>query len=178
LLAFGWVYSNEPTLQLLIAPASLIALIWVAVRRGINQSTAAFAGYLLALDAAVVAIVVFVELFRNGQTGQQVGVVAAVALVGAFAWDLLTSGNRVTNVDGRRLRRYVRVLVYVAYTVFIATVALLYASNTYVGGGAPSIQGELNGEQVARVGLLFLGVPLIVTTFMLRVSRWRAGASS
>ncbi|HEV8192417.1 MAG TPA: hypothetical protein VGP82_13205 [Ktedonobacterales bacterium] len=176
-LAYGWVYSDQPTLQVLIVPATLIALLWIAVRRGINQSTAPFVAQLLTLDVAVVGIVVLVDVFRRGQGVQQVGVVAAIALMGAFFWDLLTSGSRVTNVDGRRIRRYVRVLVYVAYTLFIATVALLFATETYVDGGVPTIVRTLNGEQLARVGLLFLGVPLIVTTFMLRVSRWRGGGA-
>jgi hypothetical protein len=174
-LAYGWVYSGQPALQVLVAPASLIALLWIAVRRGVNQSTAPFVAQLLTLDVGLVAMVVFVDVFRHGQGVQQVGVIAAIALVGAFFWDLLTSGSRVTNVDGRRIRRYVRVLVYVAYTLFITTVALLFATETYVGGGVPTIVRELNGEQLARIGLLFLGAPLVVTTFMLRVSRWRAG---
>jgi hypothetical protein len=172
-LAYGWVYSDLPTLQVLIAPATLIALLWIAVRRGINQSTAAFVAQLFALDVAIIAIVLFVDLFRHGPGAQQVGVFAAIALVGAFFWDLLTSGSRVTNVDGRRFRRYVRVLLYVGYTLFIATVALFFATETNVGGGVPDIVRELNGEQIARVGLLFLGVPLVITTFALRVSRWR-----
>lgn len=176
--AYAWVYSGLPGLQLLVAPASVVALLWLAVRRGVNPSTAPFVAQLFALDVAVLAVAWFSELFKPGQGTQQVGVIAAVALVGAFFWDLLTSGSRVTNVDGRRFRRYVRVLVYVGYTLFIATVALFFTTETYVGGGVPDLTHALNGEQIARLGLLFLGVPLVVTTFLLRVSRWRAGRLS
>ena len=75
----------------------------------------------------IVAIAIFVSVFGLGQNTLQVGVIAAISLIGAFVWDLLTSGNRVTNVDGRRIRRYTRVLVYLAYTLFIATVAMFFA---------------------------------------------------
>jgi hypothetical protein len=84
------------------------------------------------------------------------------------------SGGEVTNVEGRRFPRNTRILLYAGYTMLVSTLVLFFGPvtpNSIIG--QPDLFFVFNPDLWPRYGLLLLGVPLLVTNFVLGVSRGR-----
>ncbi|MEZ5317685.1 MAG: hypothetical protein R2752_09820 [Vicinamibacterales bacterium] len=95
-----------------------------------------------------------------------VAIEAAIFVV-ALLWDLLMSGREITNVDGPVFRRPARVLAYLGYLVVVAATVLFISAQTTEAGGA--VEKVLESEDVVRQGVVWLGTPLLLTRFALRV---------
>jgi len=158
-----------PGIELLVAPATLTILLWLALRRRINEQTADLIVQLFALIVGLQIITWFFDLVVGVRSFSDSVVVAAVALIGAQLWDLLMSGEQVTNINGRRFPRNARILLYAGYVMLGSTLALYFSSQK---GRDPFAAGFLNSDNIALFGLALLGVPLVVTTFILVYGRW------
>jgi hypothetical protein len=55
----------------------------------------------------------------------------------------------------------------------VASAALFYSSLHDVRTGHP-LESQLDPEQWVEEGIVFLGVPLVLTIFLLAIERWRA----
>jgi hypothetical protein len=157
---------------IILSLATLATLLWLLVRLRVNQRSAVLLGQLLTLNVGVLVIAgVLAFLDQTHTSGGRVSGVAALVFVGAFAWDLLTSG-RVTNATSKRFPRHVRVYLYLGYTLLLTTVVVLLAAISFNNDAtARTIREGFNQEQYGHYGLLTLGVATLFATFVLRVSR-------
>jgi hypothetical protein len=96
----------------------------------------------------------------------------AVILVLAMCWDVAMSGETVTNVHGHHVPRHSRVLLYFGYTVLVATTVLYFTSRRAVEGG-DRLHSLIENDTWPQYGLLFLGLPLLLTFFLLNLGAWR-----
>lgn len=95
----------------------------------------------------------------------------AVVLVLATLWDVAMSGENVTNVKGRHVPRHARVLIYFGYTTLVVATVLYFASRFTVRGHVP-VPSLIENDALAQNGLLFLGLPLLITFFFLNLGAW------
>jgi hypothetical protein len=118
--------------------------------------------------------VIYVLLANVAMLSRGYGLIPGVLIVAAFLWDFLTSGEEVTNVEGRTFPRAARVLLYAGYIMLVATIVLFFAPVT---PNSIFNQQDLffvfSADLWPRYGLLLLGVPLLLTNFLLALSRWR-----
>jgi hypothetical protein len=158
-----------PGIELIVAPATLVVLFWLAVRRRINQQAIGLLIALLTLNIGLQIVAWVFDLFALAKTVSNDSVIAlALLVIVAQLWDLLMSGEQVTNVNGRRFPRNVRVLLYVGY-VMLASTLLLYFSVS------PKLAFTgIDSDDISLAGLALLGAPLLVTGFALTYSHWRA----
>jgi hypothetical protein len=165
--------------QIAVALFTLVALAWLALRGQLDAKRASLVARFFVLNGALLLIgVVYIAIANAGMFvgtfSRGVGPVAAVLIVLAFLWDFLMSGGEVTNVEGRRFPRHTRILLYVGYTMLVSTMVLFFGPvtpNTIIG--QPDLFFVFNPDLWPRYGLLLLGVPLLVTNFVLGVSRGR-----
>jgi hypothetical protein len=97
---------------------------------------------------------------------------SALFLVAVF-WDVLTSGQGITNGDSRAFPRDGRVLLYLGYTMVASSVLLYAASVRITASGALSVDALSTGNDSA-LGLLVLGIPMVLLGFVLRFGPWLA----
>jgi hypothetical protein len=166
-----------PGFELLVSPATLIVLLWLLLRRRLDEDTVELVRVLFLLNVGLQVIDLVRRVYPVAPTStNQLSAIQSVLFIGAFLWHLLLSGDQITNIDGTLLPRYVRVLVYLGYSLLAATVVLFLASasSTDPSAHAPlSLTPLFNNNLYARAGLQLLGVPLLLTLFVLELNRWR-----
>jgi FtsH-binding integral membrane protein len=167
---------SEGTL-VVVALGTLAVVLWLLVRLRINERSAPLLRQLLMLNIGLLVIAGVLAFFDRSRTsGVRISGVTALIFVGAFVWDLITSG-KATNVSGRRFPRHIRVYLYLGYTLLLTTLTVLFAAVSFNNADTANLYGEAVNQQLyGRYGLLTLGVATLFATFILRMSR--ASASS
>jgi hypothetical protein len=94
-----------------------------------------------------------------------------IILVAALLWELAVSGEAVTNIEGRHLPRDTRVLMFVGYILLVASAVLMFASLHSESGKL--LESSFDAESWVKQGILFLGVPLVLTLCIAGLHRWR-----
>jgi hypothetical protein len=160
-----------------VALATLAAVLWLLIRARINEASVPLLAQLFTLNVGVLVIAGILAFFsRTPSSGGHISGVAALVFVGAFVWDLVTSG-RTTNASGRRFPRHVRVFLYLGYTLLLTTLTVLLAAVSFNTPDIARIYATtFNQTQYGRFGLLALGVATLFAMFILRVSRASAPA--
>jgi hypothetical protein len=159
---------NEAIVQIDVAIATLLALGWLALRRRVVAETLPLLGLLFTLNVGLQVLLWLDQLFQvTNRLSTRFSILAAVLVVGAFLWDLLTSGEQLTGHEHRGGSRLPRVLLYLGYNLLGFTVVLAIA--TLSVSSLPFDTGDWT-----ETGLVSLGIPLLLTGFLLRVLYWRA----
>jgi len=161
--------------QMVVALATVGALAWLAVRGRLDGEHAPLIALYFVLNVALLLIgFLYVLLANVASLSRGFGLIPGVLIVAAFLWDFLTSGEEVTNVEGRAFPRSARVLLYAGYIMLVSTIVLFFAPVT---PNSIFNQQDLffvfSADLWPRYGLLLLGVPLLLTNFVLALSRWR-----
>jgi len=100
----------------------------------------------------------------------------SIILVAALLWDLAVSGEAITNVQGRWFPRDTRVLMFVGYILLVSSAVLLFASLHSETGKL--LESSFDPEAWVKQGILFLGVPLVLTLCVAGLHRWRGSAQA
>lgn len=164
------------SVQLALALGTLGVVGWLLVRRGLRSrrwtaSDREALGLLLALALGVQAILWFVALF-DASMAVTLSVAQAIILIIGMSWDLLMSGEEITNVEGRAFPRHARVLLYLGYMALVGTAVLYFSTQTSAAPGHKAIEPFFDDDSWPQQGLLYLGVPLLITSFLVEASRW------
>jgi hypothetical protein len=93
--------------------------------------------------------------FAFGAGEPRIVALAQVALLGiGVVWDVLSSGHRFSNIDGRHLPREARTVGYLGYAV------IGLAMSVFVAAGADAeLNHQLSVSALQTAGLQLLGVP-------------------
>jgi hypothetical protein len=106
-----------------------------------------------------------------------IGQLSAAAFAGIFLvavlWDVLTSGEEITNGNSPAFPREGRVMLYLGYTL-VASSVLLYTASVQVPVTGALSTDALNTSDDAALGLLILAPPLIGLSLVLRFTGWLA----
>jgi hypothetical protein len=155
-----------------VALATLAAVLWLLIRARINGASVPLLAQLFTLNVGVLVIAGILAFFNRTPTSVgHISGVAALVFVGAFVWDLVTSG-RTTNATGKRFPRHIRVFLYLGYTLLLTTLTVLLAAVSFNNPDTATIYATtFNQTQYGHFGLLALGVATLFATFILRVSR-------
>ena len=107
------------------------------------------------------------DLFHASSGLELAPLQASVMLLGLL-WDVVTSGEAVTNVHGRRVPHHSRVLVYFGYEMFAAvSIVWFYASTASAG--------LRDTDAWVAGGIQLLGAPLLIVFFSLGLTSWLRG---
>lgn len=110
---------------------------------------------------------------RTITASESEALVAGIVLIVALTWEIAASGEGITNRSSRLFPRDSRVLLYSGYILLVAGAALFFSSLHDVKTGH-LLESQFDPEQWVREGIVFLGVPLVITLFLLAAQRWRA----
>jgi hypothetical protein len=165
------------TLQIAFAALSLLLLLWALLRR---RPDSAHRHFLAALVALNIGLAVIAQVATSTDSGSaKIDAVAALLLMGGLLWDFLASGKELTNGDTRAFPRYARLLLYGGFTgVMLAAVGFFSAApSNETANSALALQ-----KDIEHFGLIFAGVPLVLSVFALEVGHWwrarKRGASA
>jgi len=158
-------------LKFLAAGGALIWISYLLVRRRPLKKAARMLSFLFLLLAGLQAID-WLDDLANGISA--LGARSTVLLAGLFVltalWDLVTSGEQVTNKNSPAFPREGRILLYVGSTL-VATSLLLYIGSLRAQTTGAPAPDYFSTDNDAFLGLFLLGTPMVVLTFLLSVGR-------
>jgi hypothetical protein len=108
---------------------------------------------------------------KTTDTTGRVALFAAVVLVVVLVWELAASGEGLTNLHSSVFPRESRVMLYAGY-VLLVSAAVLFYSSLHDAESATLLRSQFDAEEWVREGILFLGVPLVITLFLIGLKRW------
>lgn len=161
----AWPSLTLKGLETLVAGTTLLAL---ATRTGRRA-----AGPLITLNLGLFAVDWLDRAISGEIKAGRMSVVQAVLILIALVWDVVMSGEAITNRHNRHFPRHTRVLVYLGYVIAVSAAVLFFSSIRTARG---SVEPLFESEGFADWGLLFLGTSLLVTLCLLRLGRLRAPA--
>jgi hypothetical protein len=163
---------NRGGLQTGLALAAIVVAAVSVAGPGGRRAAGPLLGPLLELTVALQILSWLWDAFNGAIVGgADFSVVQAVVIVIALFWDVLTSGEAVTNVHGERVPRHARVLVYLGYVMLVACAILFFSSVR--GLDHQTAESWFESEAWPQLGIQRLGVPLVVAIFVLRLTAGR-----
>lgn len=127
---------------------------------------------LISLLATVWTLVGMSVLYDHALAASRVAVWAAIIVLVAIAWDVVMSGESMTNEGSKHIPRASRVLAFLGYVILVAATVLFYSGQKATGTGRAA-EALFEPEAITRNGLFRLAFPLAVLMFLLRFGRNR-----
>jgi hypothetical protein len=125
---------------------------------------------LVGLQATIWALIGMGVLYEHALNASRIAVWAAIIVLVAVAWDVVMSGESMTNHGSRRIPRAARVLAFLGYTILVSATVLFYSAQTVTGTGEAA-ESLFEPEAITRNGLFRIAFPLAVLMFLLRFGR-------
>jgi hypothetical protein len=101
------------------------------------------------------------------------GVIAAAIIVFvAILWDILMSGDDITNVDGRLFPRRSRVSLFFAYVMLAVAVVVFWGTMRGTEEYRQTARNLADTDQLVELGIKILGPATLLTLLVLRWGRW------
>jgi hypothetical protein len=168
-----------PAFKLLVLSGTLLVLLGLALRRQLTPALLQPFTAVLALILGLQVIAWFLLLLQPALSAFSARsvVIAALFFLVAIGWDLLTSGEQVTNGDSPAFPRDARVRLYLGYAVISMATLLYLKAQRSVGTGHAVPLGSQN-DLLELYGSIGLGVPLIAYSFLQSLGRWRLAAAA
>lgn len=105
----------------------------------------------------------------------QSGVIAAAAIVFvAILWDILMSGDDITNADGKLFPRRSRVSLFFAYVMLAVAIVVFWGSMQGTEDYMAQVRNLADTDQLVELGIKILGPTTLLTLLVLRWGRWNA----
>jgi hypothetical protein len=127
---------------------------------------------LIGLLATVWTLVGMSVLYDHALAASRIAIWAAIIVLVAMAWDVVMSGESMTNEGSKRIPRASRVLAFLGYVILVAGTVLFYSGQQVTGTGQAA-ESMFEPESITRNGLFRLAFPLAVLMFLLRFGRNR-----
>lgn len=161
---------SVPAMRFIISISTLLGLLTLLLLRRLRRDLLTPMIYVLALFAGLQVIsiyLLYIQPYFNSHATPLV-VITAMLFLSAILWDLLMSGDQVTNNTSRNFPCQTRLLFYLGYTL-ISSATILFFKAQLVPSDVLSLGG---GISVETVGGLMLGVPLIAYLFIRNIGSW------
>jgi hypothetical protein len=176
--AAGHLVTNAPYLGVeglksVAAMATIAAVLYALATRAVHRLIVPIS--LLVTLTVSLELLTWVDLLfgKTTDTTGRVALFAAVVLVVALVWELASSGQGLTNLHSSGFPRESRVMLYGGYILLVSSAVLFYSS-LHDAESATLLSAQFDAEQWVRQGILFLGVPLVITLFLIGIQRWRS----
>lgn len=173
----GHLVTNAPYLGVeglksVAAMATIAAVLYALATRAVRRLIVPIS--LLVTLTVSLELLTWVDLLfgKTTDTTGRVALFAAVVLVVALLWELASSGEGLTNLHSAGFPRDSRVMLYGGY-ILLVSAAVLFYSSLHDAESATLLRAQFDAEEWVREGILFLGVPLVITLFLMGIKRWR-----
>jgi hypothetical protein len=174
----GHLVTNAPYLGVeglksVAAMATIAVVLYALATRAVHRLIVPIS--LLVTLTVSLELLTWVDLLfgKTTDTTGRVALFAAVVLVVVLVWELAASGQGLTNLHSSGFPRESRVMLYGGY-ILLVSAAVLFYSSLHDSESATLLSAQFDAEQWVREGILFLGVPLVITLFLIGIQRWRS----
>ena len=152
-----------------VAIGTLLAVAYWAVRRRHDPRWRRLLGMLLLLELALVVVdLMYWGYGREISANGQFPVLAALVIILALAWDVVMSGDSITNRHSVHFPRHTRVMLLMGYEMLVST-AVLFLSSLQVQATGGAVESLFESDRYPQSGLIQLAIPVVLVLFLLQV---------
>jgi hypothetical protein len=172
MLWFHYYASHGEELALINATVAMGSLVLLFVALG--RRKIAFVDYSMLLCEvnvcfALYGIVALAFWSARGGPGKLTVEQAAIVFM-ALAWDIISSGETVSNKHSEQFPRIARVAAFFAYVVSVALMVMVSTTSQLVNPvSSQEVEGVFEAEPLVAAGLTLFGVPFFILIFSLRM---------
>jgi hypothetical protein len=169
------VYSLRlPGVQAAVAVSTICWLAVLVARRKLDRGPLTD---LVVLGGGLQVLAWLSILYKTAAlVGARLSIVQAIVILLALSWELVVSGEPVTNGDSRAFPRVSRLLPFCGYIMLVATAVLLFSSLRAHGTGT-LLEPQFESEGWPALGIVQLGVPVLLCVAGLRLGLFGSGAA-
>ncbi|HEX4058308.1 MAG TPA: hypothetical protein VHX87_08340 [Galbitalea sp.] len=154
-----------------VAAAGLIGLVALAVTW---RSHAGWAERLPAtvpgILGAVIVLGIIHQLYGIALDAAVVPQWAAILILVAVGWEIVMSGESMTNQSSRRLPRSTRLMVFFGYILVLAAALVFYSGQYSTATGRVVSESFFEPESITQSALFRIAFPLLLVVFLLRLT--------
>jgi hypothetical protein len=155
-----------------VAMGSLLYLALAALSRKVRQNYEQICWIVADLNIAFLGYALIAALFfglgGHGHEGFTAG--QALIILLALAWDLVSSGETITNHHSESFPRLARAATFIAYIVSVALLVMVSTAGHFVLPlRGEAVENVFNSEALVAVGLVMFGAPFIFSMSILRL---------
>ena len=155
-----------------LALGALATVAFWAVRRRTDPRWARLLGMLLILQLAVAAItLMYWGSGREIEATGQFPLLAALVIILALAWDVVMSGDAITNRHSVHFPRHTRVMLLMGYEMMVST-AVLFLSSLETQSSGAAVTSLFESDRYPQLGLFQLALPVVVALFFVQLAGW------
>jgi hypothetical protein len=119
----------------------------------------------------------FFQLGGHGHGGA-LSVGQALVVLAALAWDIVNSGEAITNKHSDAFPRLGRVAMFMGYVMSVALLVMVSTASHLVNPLTGEAMKGLDSEGLVAVGLILFGAPFVFVMAMLRLRNLLASADA
>ncbi|MBI1212377.1 MAG: hypothetical protein GC190_13010 [Alphaproteobacteria bacterium] len=136
--------------------------------RALRTNYGAMCALLAELNLCAILYTGLFWLFFPMSNEEEFGFWQAAFVLGALAWDIVSSGQVTTTPDSTRVPRYARVSLFFAYIISVALMVML-ARSAQILDPITLTPTKFDSEALVAVGLALFGAPFFFFIFALRL---------
>lgn len=178
LVGFFWFFyfasegRNLTLFAAAVAMGSIVFLGVVSLLKSTRPRLGQIAARLAELNIAFTAYILILTWFLSGTGGGETSLSLGQALVvfAALGWDIVSSGDAITNKHSSTFPRIARVCFFFTYIITVSLFVLLASSSDLVNPitGA-AVEGVFDSDKLVAVGLGLFGPAFFFLVFGLRM---------
>lgn len=173
--------SNIELMPVAVGMLSLLLMIFAPLSSKMRAHFRALCLIIADLNLAFAAYAFLAELFLSlGEHGHGGALTVGQALVvlAALAWDIVYSGEAITNKHSEAFPRLARVAMFMAYVMSVALLVMVSTAAHLVNPITGEAIKGFDSEGLVGVGLVLFGAPFVFVMAMLRMRNLLAAADA
>jgi ABC-type multidrug transport system fused ATPase/permease subunit len=173
--------SNIELMPVAVGMLSLLLMILAPLSRKMRADFRALCLIIADLNLAFAAYAFLAELFLSlGEHGHGGALTVGQALVvlAALAWDIVYSGEAITNKHSEAFPRLARVAMFMAYVMSVALLVMVSTAAHLVNPVTGEAIKGFDSEGLVGAGLVLYGAPFVFVMAMLRIRNLLAAADA
>lgn len=173
--------SNIELMPVAVGMLSLLLIIFAPLSSKMRAQFRALCLIIADLNLAFAAYALLAQLFLSlGEHGHGGALTVGQALVvlAALAWDIVYSGEAITNKHSEAFPRLARVAMFMAYVMSVALLVMVSTAAHLVNPITGETIKGFDSEGLVGVGLVLFGAPFVFVMAMLRMRNLLAAADA
>ena len=158
--------------QVVVAIVSVGYIGFLFARHHLDARKRRLIGSLVALNLGLFIVTLLSSLYGLALDAEgRFSVAQALVILFALGWEFVMSGGSLSGQDGTWFPRHARLLLFFGYILLVAS-EILYFSSLRIQATGTRTPAWFESDRWPQGGLVVVGVPLLLTVFLLRLGSW------